>query len=138
MQLLLGRDDGGGLAPYPGRSTDQAVPWLGPWPGGEPGARPRGDVRDEGRREALGWPQTRPGGKARSVSPGFECVADLGQEGDLVPEVLWQVGHATVGVRAVLALVPLLGENSSGPLGAGLLSSGVLGETIREIQATLR
>lgn len=53
-------------------------------------------------------------------------------------EVRWQVEHMTPGVRSALARLPLLGENSSGPLGNGLLSSGVLAMTIREIQMELR
>lgn len=35
--------------------------------------------------------------------------------------------------RAPLSMLPLLGENSSGPLGTGLLASGVIATTIREI-----
>ena len=45
------------------------------------------------------------------------------------------VSHLPGGTA--LAHLPLLGEDSSGPLGAGLLSSGVLAQTIREIQADL-
>jgi hypothetical protein len=41
-------------------------------------------------------------------------------------------------VRTALARLPLLGEDSSGPLGTGLLASGALGEAIRAIQAALR
>lgn len=43
----------------------------------------------------------------------------------------------TADVRAALSRLPLLGEDSSGPLGTGLLASGVLAVTIREIQAEL-
>lgn len=53
-------------------------------------------------------------------------------------EVGWQVEHMTPGVRSALTKLPLLGENSAGPLGNGLLTSGVLAVTIREIQAELR
>ncbi|MCU1479144.1 MAG: hypothetical protein JWQ64_3837 [Subtercola sp.] len=52
-------------------------------------------------------------------------------------EVAWQLGHLTADVRACLRRLPLLGEDSSGPLGAGLLATGVLATTIREIQAEL-
>ncbi|GAA2182256.1 hypothetical protein GCM10009785_20630 [Brooklawnia cerclae] len=52
-------------------------------------------------------------------------------------EVRWQINHMTPDVRAALARLPLLGENSSGPLGTGLLASGALAVTIREIQAEL-
>jgi len=53
-------------------------------------------------------------------------------------EVGWQLRHMTDEVRAALARLPLLGTDSAGPLGAGLLASGALGATIREIQAELR
>ncbi|WP_167133516.1 putative immunity protein [Paramicrobacterium chengjingii] len=49
-------------------------------------------------------------------------------------EVRWQLAHMSDDVRAALARLPLLGENSSGPLGHGLLTSGALATTIREIQ----
>lgn len=52
-------------------------------------------------------------------------------------EVRWQIDYMTPDVRAALASLPLLGENSSGPLGTGLLASGVLAVTIREIQSEL-
>ncbi|KJL48179.1 hypothetical protein RS84_01810 [Microbacterium hydrocarbonoxydans] len=53
-------------------------------------------------------------------------------------EVLWQLQQMTHEVRAALARLPLLGADSSGPLGAGLLASGILATTIREIQAELQ
>lgn len=52
-------------------------------------------------------------------------------------EIAWQLEHMNEPVRAALRLLPLLGTDSSGPLGAGLLASGVLGENIRLIQAAL-
>lgn len=52
-------------------------------------------------------------------------------------EVHWQLEHMTPDTRAALACLPLLGKDTSGPLGAGLLSSGVLALTIREIQSDL-
>jgi hypothetical protein len=52
-------------------------------------------------------------------------------------EVRWQLEHMPPEVRAVLSRRPLLGEDSSGPLGHGLLTAGVLATTIREIQAAL-
>jgi len=50
-------------------------------------------------------------------------------------EVRWQLDRLTPEVRAALAQLPALGEDRSGPLGPGLLASGVLATTIREIQA---
>ena len=52
-------------------------------------------------------------------------------------EVAWQLAQLSPEVRAALRQLPPLGENSSGPLGPGLLASGVLGEVIRRIQACL-
>jgi hypothetical protein len=52
-------------------------------------------------------------------------------------EVSWQLGRMSPQVRAALRLLPPLGEDAAGPLGRGLLASGVLGEVIREIQAGL-
>ncbi|WP_149203441.1 putative immunity protein [Actinotalea subterranea] len=50
-------------------------------------------------------------------------------------EVRWQLQHMTTQTRVALQSLPLLGEDSAGPLGSGLLSSGVLATVIREIQA---
>ena len=52
-------------------------------------------------------------------------------------EVRWQLAHMTAEVRTALKRLPALGEDSAGPLGSGLLASGVLAKTIRDIQAEL-
>jgi hypothetical protein len=52
-------------------------------------------------------------------------------------EIAWQLEHLTDPVRSALRLLPLLGTDTSGPLGPGLLASGILGENIRAIQAAL-
>jgi len=52
-------------------------------------------------------------------------------------EIRWQLRRMSAPVRAVLRKLPPLGENRSGPLGPGMLASGVLGAIIREIQASL-
>ncbi|GAB3393788.1 hypothetical protein GCM10027568_23330 [Humibacter soli] len=52
-------------------------------------------------------------------------------------EVRWQLRRMTIDVREALRLLPPLGDDSSGPLGPGLLTSGMLAATIREIQADL-
>lgn len=52
-------------------------------------------------------------------------------------EVRWQLDHKTLEVRTALAQLPRLGEDSSGPLGTGLLASGVLATTIWDLQAAL-
>jgi hypothetical protein len=50
-------------------------------------------------------------------------------------EIRWQLGHMSAAARAALRLLPSVGENPSGPLGAGLLASGLLGTIIRDLQA---
>jgi hypothetical protein len=55
----------------------------------------------------------------------------------LADEISWQVGHMTPAVKAALQELPPVGLDSSGPLGAGLLASGVLGSVIREIQTAI-
>jgi hypothetical protein len=52
-------------------------------------------------------------------------------------ELAWQVAHLDTATAEALSLLPLLGKDSSGPLGTGLLASGVLGENIRFLQAAL-
>ncbi|MFE5672347.1 putative immunity protein [Agromyces sp. NPDC056523] len=52
-------------------------------------------------------------------------------------EVSWQLERLTEETRSVLRKLPPVGEDSAGPLGAGLLASGRLGSIIREIQAAL-
>lgn len=52
-------------------------------------------------------------------------------------EISWQLEHMTDQARAALRKLPLLGEDSAGPLGSGLLASGILGSVIREMQAAM-
>lgn len=50
-------------------------------------------------------------------------------------EIRWQLEQMPDQTRAALRQLPTLGEDPSGPLGAGLLASGLLGMVIRAIQA---
>lgn len=52
-------------------------------------------------------------------------------------EIGWQLSHLSTTARAALRLLPPVGENRSGPLGPGVLASGLLGTIIRELQAGL-
>lgn len=52
-------------------------------------------------------------------------------------EIRWQLEHASDPVRDALRRLPALGEDPAGPLGSGLLASGVLADIIRSIQAGL-
>ena len=50
-------------------------------------------------------------------------------------EINWQLGNLSAEARVALLQLPLLGEDRSGPLGPGLLASGVLGTIIRDLQS---
>jgi hypothetical protein len=52
-------------------------------------------------------------------------------------EIRWQFDSMSAAVRAALLQLPPVGENPSGPLGPGLLASGLLGRIIRELQVQL-
>jgi len=52
-------------------------------------------------------------------------------------EIGWQLGQMSDAVRAALHKLPPVGENRSGPLGPGLLASGVLGTIIRDLQTEI-
>jgi hypothetical protein len=52
-------------------------------------------------------------------------------------ETRWQLDHMSPATRAALRQLPPVGENASGPLGPGLLASGLLGTIIRELQGIL-
>jgi len=52
-------------------------------------------------------------------------------------EIRWQLGHMSAPVKAALRQLPPVGENPAGPLGPGLLASGLLGKVIQDLQAGL-
>lgn len=52
-------------------------------------------------------------------------------------ELRWQLGRMSTEVRAALASLPPAGENRSGPLGRGLLTSGPLGDIVHDLQRRL-
>jgi len=55
----------------------------------------------------------------------------------ITKELRWQLRHMAKPVRAALRQLPPLGENRAGPLGPGMLASGLLGAIIRALQASL-
>jgi hypothetical protein len=57
--------------------------------------------------------------------------------GAAADEIRWQLAHMTEEVRTVLRTLPPVGQDRSGPLGPGLLATGVLGQIIRDLQAGL-
>jgi hypothetical protein len=64
-------------------------------------------------------------------------LAASGRRDAIAAEIGWQLGHMSAEARAALRLLPPVGENASGPLGPGLLASGLLGTIIRDLQAGL-
>lgn len=62
-------------------------------------------------------------------------LANPGKPEAVDDEIRWQLAQLTEAERAALRQLPPLGSDPSGPLGAGLLSKGILGRAIREIQA---
>jgi len=52
-------------------------------------------------------------------------------------EISWQLEHMTAEARSALRRLPPLGGNPAGPLGSGLLASGILGSIIGKIQAAM-
>jgi len=52
-------------------------------------------------------------------------------------EVHWQLDQLTADEQVALRRLPLLGDDSAGPLGPGLLSRGVLGTVIEQIQSSV-
>jgi hypothetical protein len=53
-------------------------------------------------------------------------------------EIGWQLRRMSAAARAALSELPPVGENLSGPLGPGILATGLLGSIIRDLQADLR
>jgi hypothetical protein len=64
-------------------------------------------------------------------------LADPDRPEAVKDEIRWQLDQMSAEVRAALRSLPPIGENSSGPLGPGLLASGQLGTIIRDLQAGL-
>src|SRR5581483_4694052 len=52
-------------------------------------------------------------------------------------EIRWQVDHLSAEALAALRALPAVGENTSGPLGPGLLASGQLGAIVRSLQRAI-
>ncbi|WP_045823501.1 putative immunity protein [Williamsia herbipolensis] len=61
-------------------------------------------------------------------------LAHPGDDGTVADEIDWQVAECTESERAILRMLPPVGAESGGPLGPGLMTRGILGDTIREIQ----
>lgn len=57
--------------------------------------------------------------------------------GAVADEIRWQLEHMSAPVRHTLQQLPRVGDDAGGPLGSGLLASGILGSIIRDLQAKL-
>lgn len=64
-------------------------------------------------------------------------LANPDRPGAVEVEIRWQVDRTSATVRAALRSLPPVGENSSGPLGPGVLSSGHVGDIVRQLQRRL-
>lgn len=64
-------------------------------------------------------------------------LAASDQSSAVSDEISWQLEHMDAQVRAALRQLPPLDEDSAGPLGLGLLTTGILGFTIRRLQADI-
>jgi immunity protein 5 of polymorphic toxin system len=64
-------------------------------------------------------------------------LANPGRPEAVEDEIRWQLDHISAEVGAALRALPPVGEDSSGPLGPGLLASGQLGAIVRDLQAGL-
>ncbi|KJQ52812.1 putative immunity protein [Microbacterium sp. SA39] len=64
-------------------------------------------------------------------------LAHPDDSGAVEVEVRWQLEHLAPNAAAALRRLPLLGADTAGPLGPGLLASGARGTVIRRIQGSL-
>jgi hypothetical protein len=64
-------------------------------------------------------------------------LAAPGRPQTIDDEIHWQLEHMSAEARSALRRLPPLGANPAGPLGPGLLASGILASIIRTIQADL-
>ena len=63
------------------------------------------------------------------------ALANPGDPDLIAEEIQRQLSQLDERQRSALRLLPPIGSDTSGPLGPGLLAGGVVGSTIREIQA---
>lgn len=61
-------------------------------------------------------------------------LAGPDQAAAITAEIDWQLAHLTPQAKAALGQLPPIGTDRSGPLGRGLLATGLLGEVIARLQ----
>ena len=109
------------------------------------GGVPAGEVRDPAAAaaaRAAGQAAATPHMAAHALGAAASAAKAAGlaapdRTNAISEEVRWQLDHMSAAVRAALRLLPPVGENSAGPLGPGLLASGLLGTIVGDLQAGL-
>ena len=110
-----------------------------------PGGVPAGEVRAPAAAaaaRAAGQAAATPHMRAHALGAAAYAAKAAGlaapdRTNAISEEVRWQLDHTSAAVRAALRLLPPVGENSAGPLGPGLLASGLLGTIVGDLQAGL-
>ena len=87
--------------------------------------------------QAAAIPHGRPCPWCRRIRAKTAGLAAPGRADAVSEEIGWQLDHMSAEVRMALRLLPPVGENASGPLGPGLLASGLLGKILGDLQARL-
>ena len=64
-------------------------------------------------------------------------LASPERPGAVGEEIRWQLRSMSAETRSALRQLPPVGQNRSGPVGPGLLASGVLGTIVRKLQVGL-
>nr|WP_179492419.1 hypothetical protein [Microbacterium immunditiarum] len=78
-------------------------------------------------------------GAAAYAAKAVALTAEDGQDAHAASaELEWQLERMSAEAASALGRLPPVGEDSSGPLGSGLLASGDLGAHIRRVQGALR
>jgi hypothetical protein len=77
------------------------------------------------------------GAAAYAAKAAALAAGEAGLSGAAEAELTWQLEQMSEPVRHALRQLPRLGADTSGPLGAGLLATGLLGESIRWLQESL-
>lgn len=67
----------------------------------------------------------------------IKALTLAGTPEDVEAEQRWQLAALSDDERRALRLLPAVGSEQSGPLGSGLLASGLLGEVVRSVQAAI-
>ncbi len=111
--------------------TGDLAPWIWRAPAGAAAARAAAQAAAVAHLAAHALGAAGYAAKAVSLAPG-------NGPDQVAAELSWQLDQLTGDQRRALARLPLLGEERTGPLGPGLLAQGIVGATIRHLQAAVR